>query len=309
MPMKWFCCCFVLLVFGCESQLPSSSGSLLPADSIPISSPSLLSDSDQKLLVVRSPIYMYHYFESIDSLCCFIDSSCGITLNEYELVHANHFILDSLRAQDYYSAKARGVFIYNQQACIALNAGERLWIPDSIRLAQIRAYMKQLRIDVNIPEYALRIWHSDSLVHQCMVRVGRDERTFLSLAGHQVDLRTPIGEGRIVRIERNPLYINPVDGRRYYRTRRDDGRYTKLPRIPFLEPEINGIRSGALMHPTTNKSTLGKAISNGCIGMSEADAWTLYYHAPLGTPVEFRYDLHVMDSAENIQNLPNIYNR
>jgi L,D-transpeptidase ErfK/SrfK len=63
------------------------------------------------------------------------------------------------------------------------------------------------------------------------------------------------------------------------------------------------------MHPTTNKSTLGKAISNGCIGMSEADAWTLYYHAPLGTPVEFRYDLHVMDSAENIQNLPNIYNR
>jgi L,D-transpeptidase ErfK/SrfK len=252
---------------------------------------------------------MHDYFNAIDSLCRFIDSSYGVSLNEYEFIRANPVILDSLRSQDYYEAKERGVLILNQQDCLVIHSGQQLSVPDSNQLLRIRLFLKQIRLDVNVPEYTLRIWCGDSLIHRCIVRVGRNERKFLALAGREVDLKTPIGKGRIVRIERDPLYINPVNGERYYRTRRDDGRYTMLPRIPFLEPEINGIRSGALLHPTTNKSTLGKAISNGCIGMSEADAWTLYYHAPLGTPIEFRYDLNVIDENGNSKKLDNIYNR
>ena len=282
-----FFLCFWIVV-GCENQPTTLSNGLLSKDSIPPSSHIFPVATNASRLDVENPIYMFHYFEAMDSLCSFIDSTFGVTINEYELVHANHFILDSLRSLDYYSAKEFGVYIFNQRACKVLHGGEQLEIPDSNQLVSIKLFLKQLRIDVNIPEYTLRIWCGDSLIHQCIVRVGRNERKFLALAGREVDLKTPIGKGRIVRIERDPLYINPVNGERYYRTLRDDGRYTTLPRIPFLEPEINGIRSGALMHPTTNKSSLGKAISNGCIGMSEADAWILYYHAPLGTPVEFR---------------------
>jgi L,D-transpeptidase ErfK/SrfK len=36
---------------------------------------------------------------------------------------------------------------------------------------------------------------------------------------------------------------------------------------------------------------LGKAYSNGCIGTSEADAWFVYYYAPLGTAIEIKYNL------------------
>lgn len=55
-----------------------------------------------------------------------------------------------------------------------------------------------------------------------------------------------------------------------------------------LEPAIDGIRIGQLIHLTTNLATLGKLSSNGCIGLRESDAWMVYYYAPLGTKVLFR---------------------
>ena len=250
-----------------------------------------------------------HYFETMDSLCSAIDSAFGIQLSEYELVHANRWILDTLMSFDYYTAKEQGRVIDDQKKCIVLRAGDELRVPNPIELDSIRTNLNSVLIDANIPEFTLRIWHNDSLVYACPVRVGKNERKFLALARHEVDLRTPIGDGHIVRIERNPLYINPVDGHRYKTTRRDDGSYTQLPRIPFLEPEINGIRSGALMHPTTNRSTLGKAVSNGCVGLSEADAWMVYYHAPLGTRVRFRYELVVTDSIGQLRTLGDIYQK
>ena len=90
-----------------------------------------------------------------------------------------------------------------------------------------------------------------------------------------------------------------MNGKRYEQTKRDDGRYTKMPLIPYIEPEINGHRYGELIHPTTNPITLGKAYSNGCVGMKEADTWRLYYYAPLGTKVVFRYDLEIENDANN----------
>ena len=81
----------------------------------------------------------------------------------------------------------------------------------------------------------------------------------------------------------------------------------KLPAIPWIEPAINGIRLGQLIHPTTNLATLNKASSNGCIGLRESDAWYVYYYAPLGTKVVFRYDLQVKDENGNVIQLDNIY--
>jgi L,D-transpeptidase ErfK/SrfK len=262
-----------------------------------------------RYISIPSDVPMRRYFEVMDSLCAAADTAFGVSINEYELVHANHRLLDSLMAQDYYNAVRAGSIILNQMECIPLHKGDSLRIPLQSELDSIRSLFSSMLIDVNIPEFVLRIWAGDSLLHVCPVRVGKNERKFLALAGHEVNLRTPVGEGSIVRIERNPIYINPVDGHRYKTTRRDDGRYTHLPRIPFLEPEINGIRSGALIHPTTNRSTLGKAISNGCVGLSEADAWMVYYHAPLGTRVRFRYDLEVTDSTGQHRTLDDIYQK
>jgi len=98
-----------------------------------------------------------------------------------------------------------------------------------------------------------------------------------------------------------------VDGQRFYLTKRDDGRTTLMPRIPWIETEIKGLRNGQLIHPTTNPKSLGKAYSNGCIGTGEADAWILYYYAPIGTPVTIRYELTVKDSLGNNKVLKDVY--
>ena len=81
-----------------------------------------------------------------------------------------------------------------------------------------------------------------------------------------------------------------------------------MPQIPFIETEINGIRNGQLIHPTTNPITLEKAYSNGCIGTKEADAWVIYYYAPIGTKIRIRYDINVKNSMGKKIVLKDIYN-
>lgn len=299
----------VLLLAGCRDAPLGEVPAVVAADTAVVAERTSALNVKAHSIALSTDVPVNHYFEAIDSLLTVIDSAFGIQLSEYELVHANRWILDTLKSFDYYTAKEKGRVILDQKQCIVLHAGEQLMVPDSNELYSIRAEMNSVLIDVNIPEFTLRIWQNDSLVYTCPVRVGKNERKFLALARREVNLRTPIGDGDIVRIERNPLYINPVDGHRYKTTRRDDGRYTQLPRIPFLEPEINGIRSGALIHPTTNRSTLSKAVSNGCVGLSEADAWMVYYHAPLGTRVRFRYELEVTDSSGQQQTLRDIYQK
>ena len=297
---------YALLLMRCGSPEANERVVLTYADSLQIPKEPA---TPQRSIIIENDISMRHYFEAMDSICTSVDSVYNVSINEYELVHTNPWIIDTLRAQDYYIAKSRGVIIDNQKEQVALHAGDALRIPTQAATDSIRQMLRTIIIDVNIPEYTLRIMMADTVLHECAVRVGKNERKYLALANHEVNLRTPIGEGSIIRIERNPLYINPVDGKRYKRTRRDDGRYTQLPRIPFLEPEINRIRSGALIHPTTNLSTLGKAVSNGCVGLSEADAWLVYYYAPLGTSVLFRYDLEVPDKAGKTILLRDIYDQ
>jgi len=292
-------CVGLLLPSECDSVRGDDSAA--PSDSCRV--------AHAQWIQVRNDVAMRHYFESMDTICWVIDSIYHIPLNEYELVHANPRILDTLKQQDYYNSRAAGRFIYDQRQCIVLHRGDSIRVPSAQLLDSIRSVLNSVTIDVNVPEFMLRIYVGDSVVHTCPVRVGKNERKYLALAGHEVDLRTPIGEGSIVRIERSPIYINPVDGHRYQLTRRDDGVYTKLPRIPFLEPEIDGRRMGALMHPTTNIRTLGKAVSNGCVGMSEADAWVVYYYAPLGAKVRFRYDLHVDLPGGGLRRLDDVYSR
>lgn len=242
-------------------------------------------------LRVNRDVYGRDYFEYMDSLATALDSVLLYEVDEYMLVHANPWVLDTLVNQDYYLRMEKGEFVKDQKALVVLHRGDSLEIPSPAKADSISAMLRSVTIDVNIPEYTLRILLGDSVLHRVPVRIGKNKSAYLAMAGREINLQTPVGEGEIIRIERDPWYINPVDNKRYKSTRRDDGRYTELPKIPFLEPTIDGRRQGSLLHPTTNLSTLEKAVSNGCVGMREADAWRVYYYAPIGTRVVFRYDL------------------
>jgi len=300
------CVCF-MLVFSCThtttEKIPSSLSD--KKDSVAaISQKETIPDTIYA--VVNRNILMKDYFFFIDSLADTTFHSTSI-INEYLLVNANPWLIDSLRSMDYYQQKKKGIFIYDQSKQIILHKGDSLVIPDSTIIKTINAKLNSNRIVVNIPEYKLRVIQGNDTLLTCPVRVGRNAEAYLEFYQRDVDLRTPIGEGEIVTIRRKPKYIDPQTGEEYVETNRDDGRRTKMPIIPSMEPSINGKFVGTLIHATTNPKSLGKAYSHGCVGTSEADIWSIYYLCPPGTKVSFRYDLKINDHNGKPMELKDVY--
>ena len=259
------------------------------------------------IMVIDTNVQVGEYFAFVNRLSNQMDSILGFAMDDYLLVHKNPWILDRLMDLDYYVAKSNGRIIENQPQEVLLFQGDSLRLPTKTEAASFKNWQQGLHLKLNIPAFELQVKHHDRILRKISVRVGRNDTTYLSMAGRTVDLRTRTGRGAIVRIERNAQFINPKNNRPYYSTLRDDGVRTKLPIAPWLEPELDGIRHGQLIHPTTNPVTLGKAYSNGCIGLGEADAWYVYYHAPIGTPIDFRYDLWEVNEAGDTLRYPNIY--
>ena len=266
---------------------------------------------DNSLYQIQVPynIPLRTYFNFMDSLVCAYDTLLPYQLDEHLLVRANDWIIDTLENTDYYRRMDKGQFVYDQRDLVILKKGVIVKMPSIEQAATLIGKQTMVTIDLNIPEFKLRIMEAGKTLYTFPVRVGRKEVKYLDMAKRDVDLQTIPGIGKIVRIERFPAFINPVDGKRYKATKRDDSRYTKMPLIPYIEPEINGHRYGQLIHPTTNPVTLGKAYSNGCIGMKEADTWRLYYYAPLGTKVVFRYDLEIENEDGEPIHLKDIYGK
>lgn len=258
-------------------------------------------------LEINRDIPVRGYFEFMDSLVAHLDTTLSYCIDEHVIVQANPWLIDTLAHTDYYYQMARDVFCEDPQAMTALGKGQHLIIPDSVQADSISKKMMNTLLDVNIPEYKLRIIEDGQVRYNFPVRVGRNHQKYLAMAGKKVDLRTRTGEGSIIRINRFPVFINPSDNRVYRSTRRDDGMVTKLPGVPWIEPVLDGQRYGQLIHPTTNPATLGKAYSNGCIGVGEGDMWRIYYHAPIGTRVVVRYDLEVIDEKGDTTLLQDIY--
>ena len=263
--------------------------------------------SDEHIITVGQDVAIRDYFEFIDTLVQAWDSLVPYPLDEHLLVWANSWIIDSLAATDYYELMNRGIFQEDLLAPIILRQGDRLRIPDSLFASRLLAARAATLIDLNIPAYQLNIYEGNCLLHTFPVRVGQNRSRYLAMAGREVDLRTHTGEGTIVRINRKPRFINPKNNKPYESTLRDDLRRTGLPGVPWIEPEINGQRFGQLIHPTTNPVTLGKAYSNGCIGVGEGDMWRIYYHAPLGTKITIRYQLEVVGAGGDTVRLRHIY--
>jgi L,D-transpeptidase ErfK/SrfK len=258
---------------------------------------------------IKNDVIVENYFQYLDSIVRKYDSLTPYKLTEHLLVRANPWIIDTLQNTDYYRMKARDSFIYNQKNMIVLPKGNSIIIPNSNDANTILDAFQNTIIDVNIPEFKLRIYEDSILLYEFPIRVGKDEEKYLKMSGRVQDLKTKTGAGHIVNHVRNPRYINPVNNHEYFVTKRDDEKVTKLPQIPFIETEISGLRYGQLIHPTTNPITLGKAYSNGCIGTKEADAWVIYYHAPINTKIRIRYDLTVINKNGEKIILKDIYNK
>ena len=258
---------------------------------------------------VKHDVFVENYFEYLDSIVRKYDSLTPYNLTEHLLVRANPWIIDTLQNTDYYRMKARDSFVYDQKKMIVLPKDASIIIPDSKVAQKILNAFENTILDVNIPEFKLRIYEDSILLYEFPVRVGRDEEKYLKMSGRVQDLKTKTGSGFIVNHVRNPRYVNPVNNHEYFVTKRDDKKVTKLPQIPFIETEINSLRHGQLIHPTTNPITLGKAYSNGCIGTKEADAWVIYYYAPIHTKIRIRYNLNVLNSNDEKIVLKDIYNK
>lgn len=291
---------FGTLFWGCRESPPPMPEPPAPKETFVESNPPVF-------IRIPHPIRIKGYFAFMDSLLVTQDSLLDYELDEHLLVRANPWLINRLANTDYYLQKARGIKIMDQVECTVLRTRDSLLIPDAGFAHRIRQQMQNTVIDINLPEFVLRIVEDEEVKYTFPVRIGQDRIRYLAMAGRNVDLRTRTGIGEITRISKQPTYINPSNNRVYRKTRRDDGEVTALPIIPWLEPTIDGIRYGQLIHPTTNPVTLGKTSSNGCIGTRESDAWVIYYHAPIGTRVVIRYDRQIVDSQGDTILLPDIY--
>ena len=280
---------------------------ILDPDKIEARNASAEKNKGAKLISVPKDICVSEYFPFIDSITLAYDSIVTYPLTEHLLVHSNPWIIDTLANTDYYRMILRDSFVYDQGQCVVLKEGDTLKIPDSLHADRILKNFKNTFLDINIPEYRLRIFRDSIEMYSFPIRVGQNRRRYLAMNNKINDLRTKTGSGTIVRHARDPDYYNPTTGRRFHLTRRDDEKTTLMPQIPWIETEINGVRNGQMIHPTTNPETLGKAYSNGCIGTKEADGWVIYYHAPLGTEIHIRYELKVKDSVGDEIELEDIY--
>lgn len=260
-------------------------------------------------ILVEDTIRIAGYFNFIDSLVTAYDSLTNYPLSEHLLVNANSWIVDTLAQTDYYKMIQRDSFVYDQRQMIVLRPNNTLLIPDSLEAQSILGSFKKTRIDINLPEYKLRIFTDSVLMYSFPIRIGQNKKKYLKMGDRMTDLRTQTGKGYIIGFRRNPDFYNPVTGKQFYYTHRDDKNMTLMPQIPWIETEINGIRNGQLIHPTTNPNTLEKAYSNGCIGVKEGDAWRIYYHCPIGTPLDIRYDLHIPIAHDSILILEDVYNK
>ncbi|MGB5498815.1 MAG: L,D-transpeptidase, partial [Maribacter sp.] len=177
----------------------------------------------------------------------------------------------------------------------------------SLKTSSILESFDKIRIDINLPEYKLRIYEGSTLLATYPIRIGQNKRKYLKMGDRITDLKTKQGKGRVVGYRKNPAFYNPETGKLFSVTRRDDNKTTLMPKIPWIVTEINGIRNGQLIHPTTNPKSLGKAYSNGCIGVKESDAWRIYYQCPIGTEINIRYDLKIVNDEGNVLLLEDIY--
>ena len=259
--------------------------------------------------VAPEDIKVKMYVRFMDSLAKAYDSLVPYDLTHHIIARHNTWLIDSLENTDFYYRNERGQFVYDQKELLVVKKGDTLYMPTDTVAKALIAKQAQTRIDINIPEFKLRIIEGTDTPYTLPIRVGQNKAAYWTVNDAVMNMKTRIGKGKIVDVYFKKGSIDPQTGKDMIDTKRDDGKKTLMPLSPWIEPEVNGERFGQLIHPTTNLATLGKAYSNGCIGTREGDIWLVYYYAPVGTPVTLRYDLMVKDSLGNPLQLKDVYKK
>ncbi len=258
-------------------------------------------------LIVEEMVVLGDYFQWIDQLLNNYDTVLADTLTERQLIHANPWLIDRFKETDYYYQAEKGNFVFDQREMTILFPSDQILIPNDSLRQVISCMLNSIVLDINIPEFSLRILENDSIHHEIPIRVGKKGRKYLPYLDKEIQMETVTGSGVLVHINKTPEFLKFSSGEKITHTRRDDGQLTLMPQVPAFEPSIAGRRLGQLIHATTNPNTLGKAVSHGCIGTSEANAWVIYFYSMVGTPIEIRYDLQGFDELGNPIQLEDIY--
>ena len=128
------------------------------------------------------------------------------------------------------------------------------------------------KIIINIPAYRLYFYRQNQLVTDYPIAVGKTVS------------KTMLGEYTIVRKAKNPTWY-PPDG---------SPPVPPGPNNPVGSRWLGLNKSGYGIHGTNAPSSIGKAVSLGCIRMYEEDVKELYDIAPIGTRVKFIYETIVV---------------
>lgn len=111
---------------------------------------------------------------------------------------------------DYYRLKEKGIYNYDQQSIIVLRKGTKLIIPDSLMADSISKQLAETFLDVNIPEFKLRIVEKGKTIYTFPIRVGKSRSKYLAMVGRTLSLETKTGTGQILHVNKNAVYQNPV---------------------------------------------------------------------------------------------------
>lgn len=297
-----------LILLGLSAYFNAPSKSKQEVPKIPLSKQQEpVPKTEQYALIVPYDVRLKDYFSFINNIVQAYDSLVAYDLTEHIIVRHNAWIIDTLENTDYYSMKARGKFVYDQKQLKILKKGDTLFIPTERVAKTISDKQSHTLIDVNIPEFKLRIIEGADTLYTLPVRVGQTKAAYWAVTQTVQNLKTHTGKGKIVQMYFKQSSVDPKTGKNYTHTHRDDGKKTLMPLCPWIEPEIKGERYGQLIHPTTNLQTLNKAYSNGCVGTREGDIWRIYYYAPIGTAVFFRYHLFAPDEKGNWVQFKDVY--
>jgi hypothetical protein len=305
-----FLCVGVFSLFLCGINafaLPLKNEKITPLSVVESPRDSMIPSEILFTFVVPNDVKIKDYFTFMNDVTRAFDSILPYRLTEHILVRYNSFIIDSLANTDYYRMKARKIIVSDQKQLTILKKGTLLYVPTLAVANKMKAKMARTYLDVNIPEYKLRVIEGNDTLYTFPIRVGQVKTQFAPTIGRDVDMKTRTGTGFIANVHKKDHSFDPIDGKKYSFTTRDDGKVTVMPLMPWLEPKINGQLRGQWIHPTTNPKSLGKAYSNGCMGTSEADIWRVYYAAPADTKIVIRYDLNVKNEKGELVLLKDVY--
>ncbi|MBF2051037.1 MAG: L,D-transpeptidase [Leptolyngbya sp. IPPAS B-1204] len=128
------------------------------------------------------------------------------------------------------------------------------------------ALMRQSRLVVDLSERQVSLYQDGRLQVSYAIAVGRE------------GWETPAGEFRVINMQENPAWQNPITGETFA-----EGIDNPLGSrwIGFWTDGTHQIG----FHGTRQEEFIGQAVSHGCIRMREADIQSLYTQVAIGTPV------------------------